>query len=209
MKKLGDTWLSGANQEACDLVMNSLKHTRYSKGSFVHRRGDTADGLFFIEQGTVRINQINSEGKELIVTDLSSGEWFGFIGSFGAGHRPNDALANEDSVVCHLSQSDLNKVLTFQPILALNIANILAIYVERYYATYEQAIFMPLSDRLKTLLKQLCSWQDTSELKLTQAELAAMLGVTKEAIGVQLNTLKAEGFIELGYRKIVYKGENE
>ena len=199
-------WLEKADLATQDLIISSLKPVNCHKGGYVHRAGDMADGLYYIERGVIRINKLSNEGKELLVRDLLQGEWFGFIGYFGIGRRPNDAIVLHDSKILHLPSDNLAHVIEQCPAVSLGIAHVLATYVEEYYTTYENSVFMPLNRRIEATLQQLCEWQGSTHLEISQNELAAILGVTKEAIGINLNMLKSQGLVELGYRKIEYKG---
>lgn len=202
---LGLNWLDSLQSQSQEAILAKLKSKTFAKNAFVHYHGEDANGLYVIKQGVVRIRKEDEAGKELIIKDLLAGEWFGFIGCFGSGKRPNDAIALEETVIGHLSSQDLNTLIEQNPKITLSIANLLAGYVEHYNRSYEGAIFSPLNERLNALLLQLSRWQKSSELNISQQELAGMLGVTKEAIGINLNLLKAQGVIEIGYRKIIYK----
>jgi len=202
---LGFGWLDSIQSSTQHAILEKLKFHQYKKNEFVHYHGEEANGLYFVKQGTIRIKKQDEAGKELIIKDLLGGEWFGFIGCFGSGKRPNDALAIEESLIGQLSSKDLNLLIKQDPQLTLSIANLLAGYVEHYNRSFENAVFLPLNERLNTLLLQLSRWQKSSELNVSQQELAGMLGVTKEAIGINLNLLKTQGVIEIGYRKIIYK----
>jgi CRP-like cAMP-binding protein len=195
-------WLENVELPAKNLIYELLKPVHFTKDEFVHRAGDKADGLFFIEHGKVRINKLSEQGKELLIVDLLSQQWFGFIGCFGSGIRPNDAIALEDTTILLLSRKNLDITMQQFPSIAISAANFLAKYVEIYGRVYEHSVFKPLDERLTLTLKKLCQFQNSQCINISQHDLAAMLGVTKEAIGINLNALKAKGIVALGYRKI-------
>lgn len=66
---------------------------------------------------------------------------------------------------------------------------------------------MPLGDRLVLMLKKLSQWRGSNTIDISYHDLAAMLGVTKEAIGVNLIALKSSGVVKLGCSKIIYLGD--
>jgi CRP-like cAMP-binding protein len=197
-------WLESWSTETLELFKSKLKPAKFLKNDWVHRMGDTANVLYFIEEGTVRISATDENGKELIVRDLLAGSWFGFIGCFGSGVRPNDAIAEEDTRLVMIHMSDLEVIGQADPMVWRGTTEILARYVEYYYQIYENSVFLPLADRLESTIKQLCEWQNSSSLTISQGELASILGATKEAVGVNLNKLQAKGIVELGYRNILY-----
>lgn len=197
-------WLESCSEETIKLFKSNLKLTIFSKNEWVHRIGDAAEGLYFIEEGIVRFSATDENGKELIIRDLSEGAWFGFIGCFGSGFRPNDAIAQVDSKLQYIKMSDIETIASTDPKVCRGITEILARYVEYYSKIYENIIFLPLAKRLESTIKQLCEWQNNPLLTISQVELASILGVTKEAIGINLNTLQSRGIVELGYRSILY-----
>lgn len=174
----------------------------YRSGEFIHYAGDIAKHLYQVENGVVRICKVSEKGKELIVKDLQAGEWFGFIGCFGLGIRPNDAVALEETRINQISLTAFIKLADTEPELWLTVTKQMAHYVEYYYHTIEAMQFGTLLDRTKAMLRQLCSWQGKLNLKISQKELAALLGVTKEAVGLQLNYLQSQEQISLGYKSI-------
>ncbi|WDE06875.1 Crp/Fnr family transcriptional regulator [Thalassomonas viridans] len=205
-KTFSYNWLTGLAPNIQELITNSLNSKHFNDGQFIHHTGDAADGVYLITAGGVRINKLHKDGKELRIIDLDANEWFGFIGCFGSGSRPNDAVAIGSTHIRHLPQKRLDDIIAKHPAVTVNIAHFLARYVEYYGAVYEGAVFMPLKERLQMTLAKLSKWQGNSHIEISQHDLAAMLGVTKEAIGVNLNALKSAGLVNLGYRKIEYLG---
>lgn len=206
MKKDTSThaWLRYCSNETLDLIRSRLKSLSYSAGESVHESGAIAGGLYCIDEGSVRFGALNNEGKELIVRDLGKGEWFGFIGCFGSGNRPNNAHSIADTRLSFLGMSDIESIARREPLIWRGIAELMAHYVEYFYKTYEDAIFLPLVKRLESTIMQLCEWQDSHQLMISQSELASILGVTKEAVGINLNVLQTQGLVKLGYRSILY-----
>lgn len=200
-------WLTGLALPIQELINNSLTNLHFNNEQFIHRADEIADGLYLIASGGVRINKLNEEGKELRIIDLGANAWFGFIGCFGSGSRPNDAVAIGKTHIQHLSKNRLNEIIAKYPAVTTNIAHFLARYVEYYGTVYEGAVFMPLKERLQFTLAKLSQWRASTTIDISHHDLAAMLGVTKEAIGVNLSALKNDGLVNLGYRKIEYLGE--
>jgi CRP-like cAMP-binding protein len=157
----GANWLDGIELSAKKLINDSLTSLSFTKDQFVHRAGDEADGLFFIVHGKVRINKLSEQGKELLIVDLTTQQWFGFIGCFGSGIRPNDAIALEDTQISFLSKKHLDAAIQCYPSIGINAANFLARYVEVYGKVYEHSVFKPLDERLKLTLEKLCQFQNS------------------------------------------------
>ncbi|OLQ81348.1 hypothetical protein BIT28_27495 [Photobacterium proteolyticum] len=184
--------------------LHSLKHTRnYQEGQYIHYAGDAANRIYLVENGNIRISKVSDKGKELTIRDLKAGEWFGFIGCFGLGVRPNDAVATEGSRISHISLEEFVNLADLHPDLWKSITKQLASYVEYYNNIIEGVLFNSLVERTWSMLRQLCIWQQTQNLNISQKELASLLGVTKEATGLQLKKLESDGLISLGYKSIL------
>lgn len=199
---LAEHWFYQLSQSSQDKLAVLKQAKSYSCGQYIHHASDTAKHLYCIEKGAVRISKISEKGKELILKDLQEHEWFGFIGCFGLGIRPNDAIALEETQISQISLSDFLKIANTEPDLWPAVIKQMAQYVEHYYSTIEGIVFDTLFDRTKAMLCQLCSWQESSTLLISHKDLASLMGVTKEAVGVQLNTLQSHGLILLGYKNI-------
>lgn len=199
-------WLENLAPATRALIENNLKPLDYVKGQFVHRTGDIADGLHYVQYGAVRMSRSNEEGKELIIIDWQPGHWFGFPPCFGSGIRKNNSVALKKTRLLYISKSTLHEIALQHPEILININHLLALQQELATARYEQATMLTLDERLQKTLQQFCQWRGTRQLEISQPELAAYLGVTKEAIGVSLNKLKSQGIVNLGYRKVEYIG---
>lgn len=199
---LAEHWFYQLSQSSQDKLAVLKQAKSYSCGQYIHHASDTAKHLYCIEKGVVRISKISEKGKELILKDLQEHEWFGFIGCFGLGSRPNDAVALEETQISQISLSEFITLANTEPDLWPAVIKQMAHYVEHYYSTIEGIVFDTLFDRTKAMLCQLCSWQDSSTLVISHKDLASLLGVTKEAVGLQLNSLQSQGLILLGYKNI-------
>ncbi|MDC0658678.1 Crp/Fnr family transcriptional regulator [Leisingera sp. SS27] len=195
-------WLDHCSHETRRAVHGKAQASCIPKGGLIHEIADPAQELYFIESGTIRFGATHEGGKELIVRDLGAGDWFGFIGCLGPGLRPNAAYARSETRLRVVNWKDVEEIGQTDPRLWQAIAAVLAGLADHFYKNFENTVFLSLEQRLKTALQQISKWQNTRKLRVSQEELAAILGVTKEAVGLHLNALKAKGQVQLGYRSI-------
>jgi CRP-like cAMP-binding protein len=102
--------------------VSELVHPRYFKpGEVVFQEGDTGIGMYIIVRGTVNImvnNRYasNDEKKDLFVTRLKKGDFFGEI-SFAEdnGKRTASAIAHEDLLVIGFFKPDLDEIIERNP----------------------------------------------------------------------------------------------
>ncbi|MFA0057272.1 MULTISPECIES: Crp/Fnr family transcriptional regulator [Vibrio] len=195
--------MGGVPQKAMEELSFRAKNSLFQPGQYVHRCGDTAELLYYIQEGKIRINSVNEAGKELTVKDLLKGEWFGLIGCFGKQMRPNDAIALECTSLVVIRKNDFIDVANQHPEIWQWVTAVLARYVDSYYSRLMSNAFDTLLTRTESMLKQLSIWQGSNELQISQSELANLLGVTKEAVGIQLNYLKKQNKVSLSYKSVL------
>lgn len=175
----------------------------FSSGEFVHRAGDPAKEIFCVLSGKVRFSSSNSDGGYVLVQDINPGEWFGFMGYFGEGKRPQDATAQGTSRVAYLKGTDLDALLDRYPQIYRTFLRQMATYSTDFFTNYFNAVNLSLRSRIIQMLLKLSQWQSSMDLSTTQADLASLLGATREAVGVHLNELQKQGSIRLGYKQIL------
>lgn len=79
----------------------------YKKSEFIYFSDDTADKVFFIHGGAVKIAGYTEEGNEMIKAILHQGEVFGELAIYGEQKRRDYAQAVEDTEVCVLNREDV------------------------------------------------------------------------------------------------------
>ncbi|WP_063655225.1 Crp/Fnr family transcriptional regulator [Aliivibrio fischeri] len=198
-------WTNQLDEESKEYIASNLIKKRVGKNEFLYRKGELSEGIFFIFEGIVELSEIDINGVEVIYKQFSDKEWFGFVGELCHDHkRKSNAIAKTDSYVGFLSGSNLKRVLLKNPEIQFFLYTELTDYIEHLIEQYYQSVNYNLYERIEAMLRKLCEWRGSSELKLSQYELASYLGVSKEALGLQLQVMKRNNLIALGYKKITY-----
>ena len=72
-------------------VADALNPRSFDSDACVIRQGDVADGMYFVEAGTVRITVVGENGVEVEVNQVTKGSYFGELAL--VTHRPRAASA--------------------------------------------------------------------------------------------------------------------
>lgn len=72
-------------------LADALIPKTFNKGDRIIKQGDAADGMYFVEEGTIRITVRNEDAKEVPVTNVVKGGYFGELAL--VTHRPRAANA--------------------------------------------------------------------------------------------------------------------
>ena len=176
---------------------------RCRRGSFVFQMGDEGDALYGVAQGMIRIWIPGADGRELTVALMERGDIFGEIALLDGLPRTANASAIDDTVLLSIDRANFVDLLEREPHIGRHIIELLC---ERLRATndrFSEDAFLSLKARLAKRLEALmighgqpCPEGMRIGLKLSQTDLANMLGVTREAVNKQLGAWTQRGLIQ-------------
>jgi CRP/FNR family transcriptional regulator, cyclic AMP receptor protein len=167
----------------------------------VFTQGDTADSLYFVERGRIKLSVISPQGKEAIVALVQQGGFFGESCLVGQSRRITTAqtltdcslLRFEKQVVLGLLHSDARFVDGFVSQLVNKSMRMEEDIVDHIFNTSEK--------RLARLLLILANYgKDTPpepiRPKISQEMLAEMVGTTRSRVSQFMNKFRELGHIE-------------
>src|SRR6266705_5786989 len=100
-------------------LRNLLRRHRVSAGSALFRAGDQGDAMYLIEKGRVRISITDDDEKEIILAELTQGDFFGEMAIIDGKQRSASAAVTEDAVLAVLSRDDFLRFIHSNPAVAL------------------------------------------------------------------------------------------
>ncbi len=208
-------WLDDAPPEIDAKLSQMSRFRTLADGELLYARGDRADGLIGVRRGMIRLVCIAPDGHELLFGVFAAGTWFGEMSLFDDEPRPLHAYAWGETEVCILPATAFRKLLDNNPHWYRHFARVLCKKLRLCFDYIEDALLLPLSDRLtKRLLDlaQVYGKQTTDgvyiNFPLPQDDLARMLGATRQSVNKELRTLAAKGLILLRRGKVtIVKGQ--
>src|ERR1700730_2392928 len=87
----------------------------FHKNQHVFEQGDTADTVFYIQKGKVKLTVLSEHGKEAVVAILESGQFFGEGCMNGHTLRIATTTAIEDSVITSITKQAMLATLRDEP----------------------------------------------------------------------------------------------
>jgi len=192
---------SGADERA-DETAHIFTTVLYPAKTAVFEQGDPTRLVYLVKRGNVRISRLTPDGKEITVAILGAGDIFGEETLFNEGERTTVATTVGETLVCTAKADELFELLSRDPELALNVAKIVHERLNDASATIEDLAYARVPDRLIHLFERLAAEHgivtDTGtriELRLTHADIASLIGSTRETVTVELANLAREGKI--------------
>ena len=193
-----------------DLCAAALRPRRFRRGETIFHSGDPGDALFIVVDGAVKITIPPDDGSEpAILTTIGPGGFFGELSLLDGAARSATAVAL-DAVETHVLRRDaFARLVDDEPALRRALLLALASEIRRLTAQVEDLHFLDLPGRLARHLLRLVSAAtgDVSgdgdglagEHRLpwpfTQAELAGMIGGSRQSVNRLLADLVADGLL--------------
>ena len=181
------------------LIDNTVK-----KKQPIYLAGDPGENLYFLKEGRVKISMIDESGKEFTLTLLEPGEIFGELGLFDDSPRETTAVALEDSLICMMKRKDFERYAANKPELSFKLTKLMGLRLREIENRIEELLFRDVPSRLARLLLRLVQQHGRAtkngirmNIKLSQQEIANLIGATREMTSTVLNSLKKEGIINV------------
>jgi len=165
--------------------------------------GDPGDGCYRIDEGLLKVTVGSASGAERIVAILGPGEMVGELAMIDGLPRSTSVGAIRDSVVSFISRADFQSVAERSPDIFRHIALMLAERLRNANAVVAAASFLSLKGRVARALLSLAdafgrdvgSGRTVIRHKISQSDLAAMVGIARENVSRILNDWKRLGLI--------------
>lgn len=184
-------------------IGKGIKELSLAKGALLFLEGEPCRGLYVVKSGRIRIFKSSPEGKEQVLFIASSGDSFNDVPVFDGGPNPASSSALEDSSVYLIPKEVLLSLLAECPA-ALAIIRMFAARMRHLTTMVESLSFRTVVSRLANLLAELATTGEGGSVpRLTQDEMAAMVGSVRDVIGRALRTLEKSGAIRIRGRRIL------
>ena len=181
---------------------------RVPAGRTIFQEGDPGDGLYGILAGRVAFSVDSVNGKELILNVLGPGEFFGEIALLDGKGRTATAVARDACRLVFVARKEFMAFYADRPEAMSRIVEVLCARLRRSTEYIADTAFLDLSTRLAKQLVALASDDGESPeaaLHISHAELAAMLGVSRERVSMQLAAWSDRGILEQGRGHLVVR----
>ncbi|HVL65302.1 MAG TPA: Crp/Fnr family transcriptional regulator [Actinomycetota bacterium] len=194
-----------------ELAERAVERT-YGKGEFICHEGDLGDSLFVVVEGLVKVFVTSSLGDEMVLVTLPPPEVFGELSLVDGGPRSASAEAVEPTKLLVLSRPTFLDMLRTHPGLADALLRSLGELARRLTEQASDLVFLDLYGRVAKLLVGLADERGEPgedgivlDLKLTQTDLAGMVGGSRQSVNQILRAFDRRGYVELRGRTVVVK----
>ena len=200
-------WFSTLSPSLRHDILRCAYVKRYKDGELIAARGDPPEEWIACARGAVRVSSTSISGKQITLTYVEPGIWFGDVSIFDGDRRTHDAYAHGGSTILCVAKADFKKILASHVELYEAMLRLHARRIRQLYGLVEDLNTLPLRARLaKQLLHLVRSYGVPSlsnaremriSLHLAQEELAQLLGASRQRVNQELKSMEREEAIRI------------
>lgn len=204
------SWFSKLSLPLRQAILARTTLRRLADGATLSARGTPAQEWVGVAKGAVRVSSVSLSGKQVTLTYVEPGTWFGDIALFDGLPRTHDASAHGETTLLIVRKADFKELLTqhvelYDALLRLNCRRL-----RLMFDTIEDLNTRPLAARLAKqvlLLARAYGIEQGEEtrigLQLAQEDLAQLLGASRQRVNQELKGFEREGAVRIEPTRLV------
>lgn len=192
----------GMDADELTRIALTMTRRRYRRDEVIFHEGDPGDSLHVVVEGQVKITRESAEGGEAIVALLSPGESFGELVLLDGAPRSATATAMEATETMVMPRSTFLELVEGGSPFRSRLLTGLASRVRRLTNQLAEVHFLDLAGRLALQLTRLAEEAAPGQAtdirlsrSLTQSDLAAMVGGTRQRVNQIIGDFVDEGLV--------------
>jgi CRP-like cAMP-binding protein len=197
------------SQEELEFVASRCRRRVFHPGDTVFFAGDPGHQVYFISSGRVKIHLTRDDGEETVYSICTEGDFFGEMSLIDGQPRSADATCIEESELAFLTRDDFFACMDRFPSLARKVLEVQSIRLRNTDRQLEMLTSLDVYGRVAAQLLELARLHGVTtdrgpeiRLGLTQQNIAAMVGASRESVNKVLNSYKSSGLLEMDRGRI-------
>ena len=204
------TWFSRLSAPLRQSILARSSVRRVADGALISSRGQPAQEWLGVAKGAVRVSSVSLSGKQVSLTYVEPGTWFGDIALFDGLPRTHDASAHGPTTLLIIRKADFRELLSqhvelYDALLRLNCRRL-----RLMFNLIEDLNTKPLAARLAKQLLLLAKSYGIEQgeeirigLQLAQEDLAQLLGASRQRVNQELKELERDGVLRVEPTRLV------
>lgn len=195
---------AGLSDEELRGLAQIAKKKKYQKNTIIFSEGDPTDSLYVILAGKIKITITDNDGKEIILSMMGSGEYFGEMALLDNEPRSACAMTKEPTELMIFARNDFMKIFSSNPV-AFNLLQGLIKRLRVANKKIESLALLDVYGRIARLLTQMAQTEGERQIvreRLTHQEIANMIGSSREMVSIILKELTNGGYLSIDNKMI-------
>jgi len=177
----------------------------YKKNAIVINQDDETYSLYVILSGSVKVYISGEDGREAVLNHQSAGDYFGDLALIDKQPRVASVMTTEASRFLVISREDFMVCLSKNPEIAINLIKPMTSRMRMLAKNVSSLALLDVYGRVARVLLEQADQQEDGEMlteKMTQQEIADMVGASRAMVSRILKDLKAGGYISVDKKRI-------
>ncbi len=204
------SWFSKLSQTLREAILSRAIVRRIADGAHLSSRGSPPDEWCGVARGSVRISSVSLSGKQVTLTYVEPGQWFGDNSLFDGLPRTHDASAHGQTTLLVVRKPDFQRILSqhvelYDALLRLNCRRL-----RLMFDVVEDLNTRPLGARLAKQILLLARSYGVPQgeeirirLQLAQEDLAQLLGASRQRVNQELKGFERDGAVRIEPTRLV------
>ncbi len=189
---------------------------RYPKDTVVFFENEEGDFFFTILEGRIKVTILGDDGREVILSMLGPGDFFGEMALLDNETRSATAIAVEESELLSLHRNDFQSVLNDNKSITSALIRVLSARLRRANHQISTLALLDVYGRVARVIVDMAR-EEGKRLRdgriafrrATHQEIANRIGTTRETVTRMLKDLERQGLIHVEGKEIVVQPDFE
>lgn len=208
---------SGLDREDLTALASIVIQRDYGKRDVLFHQGDPGEEFMILTEGSVKVELMNSEGKELTLTILTPFQFLGELALLDDVPRSATVVALEPSVLLSINKRDFARLLESFPRMSIPMLRQLTRRVRVLTDDIASMAFLDSYSRVTRKILNLAEEMGQTNAEghilidrpLTHQQLANLVGTTRETVTKILNEMKDNGLLDIRRHRITILDRDE
>ena len=204
---------SGLSDADITAIGHSTTMTHCHPGQVILSPDDPPDRIHILKKGKVRVYRVTPDGKQLTLDIYDKGTILGDMRLLGQTPVPEAYAETIDAaVICTISPDELRRLVERYPIIGVNIITFLSRRLQEAERELEAMAYQRVGQRLARKLIDLGQRFGVEtvrgtliQARLTQQELAEMIGTTRETLAHTLSDFRGRDLLDTAHHQVVIR----
>lgn len=184
----------------------------YKKKDYIYFEEDSANKVYLIEKGKVKIGYYNEGGEEVVKAILTRGELFGEKAILGQITRKEFAQSVDNlTSICPIGVETMHDLMRDNQTFSFKIYKFIGFKFQKLERRLQLLLFKDTKSRLIEFLNELCdeygyncpkTGDHVIKHPYTQKDIASLIGTSRPTLNILLNELKEEKVIDFNRKEI-------
>jgi len=204
---------SGLSETDIEAIGHATTMTHCRPGQVILSPDDPPDRIHILKKGKVRVFRVTPDGKQLTLDIYDRGTILGDMRLLGQAPLAEAyAEAIDAAVICTITPDELRRLVEPHPIIGVNIITFLSSRLREAERELEAMAYQRVGQRLARKLIDLAQRFGVEtvrgtliQARLTQQELAEMIGTTRETLAHTLADFRRRDLLDPAHHEVVIR----